>query len=53
EDDDPMQVPLVLSSFWVPVYDLPPRLFYENVARQFGNPIEFFVEYDSKTAKSW
>ncbi|GMI93514.1 hypothetical protein HRI_003020700 [Hibiscus trionum] len=46
--EDPLLVPLNLVNFWVQVHDLPPGLMSEPMARQFGNFVGQFVEYDSK-----
>ncbi|MBA0776537.1 hypothetical protein Gotri_011520 [Gossypium trilobum] len=43
-----MHVPLVFSSFYVQVYNLPPSFFSENVAKQLGNFIGRLLEYDTK-----
>ncbi|KAH1106856.1 hypothetical protein J1N35_010624 [Gossypium stocksii] len=47
EDEDPMQIPLVFANFWVQVHDLPSGSFLKVVARQFGNFIGKFIEYDT------
>ncbi|MFQ6622463.1 hypothetical protein Gotur_001805 [Gossypium turneri] len=41
-------VPLVSSTFWVEVHDLPLGFFLETVAKQLGNFIGRFLEYDLK-----
>lgn len=45
---DPMEVPLLNVAFWVQVHSLPMRLFSEAMAKQFGNFIGEFMEYDTK-----
>ncbi|GMI67915.1 hypothetical protein HRI_000460800 [Hibiscus trionum] len=46
--EDPLLVSLDHAYFWVQIHDLPPGLMSEAMARQFGNFIGQFVEYDSK-----
>ncbi|GMI72395.1 hypothetical protein HRI_000908800 [Hibiscus trionum] len=46
--EDPLQVSLDLAMFWVQIYDLPTGLMSEIMAKQFGNFIGKFIEYDSK-----
>ncbi|KAH1128926.1 hypothetical protein J1N35_000304 [Gossypium stocksii] len=48
EDDNPLEVPLNQAGFWVQIHNLPSGLYSENMARQFGDFIESFVDYDSK-----
>ncbi|MBA0635427.1 hypothetical protein Godav_024387 [Gossypium davidsonii] len=46
--EDPVKVLLVLSTFWVKVYELPQGLFSEFIAKELGDFIGKFMEYDSK-----
>ncbi|KAH1046862.1 hypothetical protein J1N35_037646 [Gossypium stocksii] len=48
ENEDPMFIPLFYSDWWVQIHDLPPGVFRESVAVQFGNFISKFSEYDMK-----
>lgn len=48
EEDDPMEVPLVFSTFSVQVHDLPPKFFSKTMAKLFGDFIREFVYYYSK-----
>lgn len=41
-----MQVPLVLTPFWVQIHDVPIGLFSENLAINLGNFLGNFMEYD-------
>ncbi|KAK5793209.1 hypothetical protein PVK06_034347 [Gossypium arboreum] len=45
-EEDPLQVPLFFTPFWVQIYDVPIRLFFENLAVQLGNFVGSFLEYD-------
>lgn len=44
--EDPLQVPLVLTPFWVQVHDVPIGLFSKNLATQLGNFLGNFIEHD-------
>ncbi|MFQ6638511.1 hypothetical protein Gotur_015740, partial [Gossypium turneri] len=44
--EDPMQVPLVFTPFWVQKHDVPIGLFSENLAVNLGNFLGDFMEYD-------
>ncbi|KAL4334119.1 hypothetical protein GQ457_07G004660 [Hibiscus cannabinus] len=46
DGEDHALIPLVYSDFWVQVYDLPSGLMSEAIAKQFGNFIGRFLEYD-------
>ncbi|MBA0672213.1 hypothetical protein Goklo_000004 [Gossypium klotzschianum] len=46
--EDPLEVDLLYTEFWVQIYNLPPGFFTEAIARQFGDFIGAFVEYDVK-----
>lgn len=48
ENEDPMQVSLIYSFFWVQIHDLSSGYFSENVAKQLGNFIGSFEKYDTK-----
>ncbi|XP_017628855.1 uncharacterized protein At4g02000-like [Gossypium arboreum] len=43
----PSAVPLWTTIFWVQVHNLPPGFFTEGMARQLGNFIGIFYEYDA------
>ncbi|MBA0867770.1 hypothetical protein Goshw_003827 [Gossypium schwendimanii] len=40
--EDPMEVPLVFTNFWVQIHDLPSGLMFKDMARQFRNFIGKF-----------
>ncbi|MBA0642824.1 hypothetical protein Goklo_027165 [Gossypium klotzschianum] len=40
-------VPLSLSEFWVQIHGLPPGLMTETMAKQFGDFLGQFLEYDT------
>ncbi|MBA0845250.1 hypothetical protein Goarm_022376, partial [Gossypium armourianum] len=44
--EDPLQVPLVLTPFWVQVHDVPTGLFSKILAAQLGNFLGNFMEHD-------
>ncbi|XP_012435591.1 uncharacterized protein At4g02000-like [Gossypium raimondii] len=46
--DDPLEVDLLFTEFWIQIHNLPPGMFTEKIARQFGEFIGVFVDYDSK-----
>ncbi|MBA0639865.1 hypothetical protein Goklo_022865, partial [Gossypium klotzschianum] len=48
EEEDPMEVPLTYSFFWVQVHDLLPEMMSKVVAKQFGDFIGSFIEYYMK-----
>ncbi|MBA0553787.1 hypothetical protein Golob_012936, partial [Gossypium lobatum] len=47
--EKPLQVPLLLVCFWVQVHELPPSFFSEQLARQLGDFLGAFMEYDTKS----
>ncbi|MFQ6658913.1 hypothetical protein Gotur_027997, partial [Gossypium turneri] len=47
--EDPTKVPLIFVNFWVQVHELPVRCFSKTIARQLGDFIEKFLEYDLKS----
>ncbi|MBA0674863.1 hypothetical protein Goari_016435 [Gossypium aridum] len=47
EGEDPMKIPLVFVPFWVQIHDVPVGLFSENFAKQLGNFVGVFLEYDA------
>ncbi|KAH1039341.1 hypothetical protein J1N35_041084 [Gossypium stocksii] len=49
EGEDSVNVPLRFFTFWVQVYDLSMGLFLESTAKQLGNFVGEFLEYDSKS----
>lgn len=44
--EDPLQVPLVFTPFWVQIHEVPIGLYSENLATQMGNFLGNFLEYD-------
>ncbi|MBA0576869.1 hypothetical protein Golob_025280, partial [Gossypium lobatum] len=44
--ENPSEVPLVFTEFWIQVHDLLPGLVSETMARQFGDFLGKFLEYD-------
>ncbi|MFQ6619409.1 hypothetical protein Gotur_000470 [Gossypium turneri] len=48
QGEDPLEVDLLYTEFWVQIYNLPPGFFTESIAKQFGDFIGVFVEYDTK-----
>ncbi|MBA0747522.1 hypothetical protein Gogos_004433 [Gossypium gossypioides] len=48
--EDPMEVPLVFTNFWVQIHDLPLGLMSKDMARQFGN---FIGKFWSMIQKLW
>ncbi|KAH1130500.1 hypothetical protein J1N35_001878 [Gossypium stocksii] len=48
DGDEPMVVPLFIVDFWVLIHDLPDGFMPEMVAKQLGNFIGVFIEYDVK-----
>ncbi|MBA0640490.1 hypothetical protein Goklo_023422 [Gossypium klotzschianum] len=47
EEEDPMEVPLVFSAFWIQVHDLIPGFFSESMEKLFGDFIREFIDYDT------
>ncbi|MBA0597505.1 hypothetical protein Gorai_007308, partial [Gossypium raimondii] len=47
-NEDPMEVPLIYSFFWVQIHDLPSGMMSEAVAKQFRAFFGSFVEYDAE-----
>ncbi|MBA0790797.1 hypothetical protein Gohar_015422 [Gossypium harknessii] len=45
--EDPMKIPLVFVPFWVQIHDVPVGLFSKNFAKQLGNFVGVFLEYDA------
>ncbi|MBA0674691.1 hypothetical protein Goari_016274, partial [Gossypium aridum] len=48
DGDEPMVMPLFTVDFWVLFHDLPHGFMLEMVAKQLGNFIGLFLEYDVK-----
>ncbi|MBA0879418.1 hypothetical protein Goshw_011297 [Gossypium schwendimanii] len=46
--EDPLEVDLLFTEFWVQIYNLPLGFFTETIAKQFGDFIGVFVDYDAK-----
>ncbi|MBA0842187.1 hypothetical protein Goarm_002031, partial [Gossypium armourianum] len=44
--EDPLQIPLVLTPFWVQIYNIPTGLFSDSLAVQLGNFLGNFMEHD-------
>ncbi|MBA0749220.1 hypothetical protein Gogos_003169 [Gossypium gossypioides] len=51
KNENPIQVLLIFSAFWIQVYDLSPGFFSEIMAKQLGNFIGRFLVYDRKQLK--
>ncbi|KAH1075468.1 hypothetical protein J1N35_027796 [Gossypium stocksii] len=47
EGEDPDSVPLWYSAFWVQIHNLPVGVTSEGTARQFGDFVRKFLEYDT------
>ncbi|XP_016747968.1 uncharacterized protein [Gossypium hirsutum] len=45
--EDPILVPLSTSKFWIQIHDLPIGMMTKATAKQFGNFLGQFVEYDA------
>ncbi|MBA0876748.1 hypothetical protein Goshw_000579 [Gossypium schwendimanii] len=45
--ENPSIVPLIFTEFWVQVHDLPPGMVSETMAKQFGDFLGKFLEYDT------
>ena len=50
--EDPVDVPLFFSPFWLQVHDLPSCLFSEVVGTALGNYAGTFISYNSKNKKT-
>lgn len=46
EGEDPVLVPIIHTNFWVQIHDFPPDCMSEGMARQLGNFIGNFLDYD-------
>ncbi|MBA0818690.1 hypothetical protein Gohar_021848 [Gossypium harknessii] len=44
--EDPLQIPLVLTPFWVQIYNIPTSFFSDILAVQLGNFLGNFMEHD-------
>lgn len=44
--EDPSQVLVLHTNFWVQIHNLPPRCMSEGMARQLGNFIRIFTNYN-------
>ncbi|MBA0722862.1 hypothetical protein Golax_003502, partial [Gossypium laxum] len=44
---DPLETPLLKAGFWVQVHNLPSGMYSESIAKQFGDFIGEFVEYQA------
>lgn len=51
EGDDPLTVPLSWVDFWILIYDVPMGFMSEAVARQLGDFVGSFLEYDSSSSQ--
>lgn len=47
QGEDPLQVPLIYSIFWVQIHNLPLGYMSKGMTRQFSNFIGTFLEYDA------
>lgn len=45
--NDPIQVPIFATNFWVQIHNLPPGCMSEGMARQLGNFFGEFLDYDT------
>ncbi|MBA0680104.1 hypothetical protein Goari_011826 [Gossypium aridum] len=48
EGDDPLEVSLLYTVFWVQIHNLPSGMYLEAMAKQFRDFIEFSLNYDAK-----
>ncbi|MBA0661507.1 hypothetical protein Goklo_005795, partial [Gossypium klotzschianum] len=48
QGEDPLEVDLLFTEFWIQIHNLPPRMFTIIIAKQFGDFIGTFVDYDVK-----
>ncbi|MBA0780481.1 hypothetical protein Gotri_004575, partial [Gossypium trilobum] len=46
--DNPLEVDLLFTEFWIQIHNLPPRMFTAKIPKQFGDFIGNFVDYDVK-----
>ncbi|PPR82078.1 hypothetical protein GOBAR_AA38636 [Gossypium barbadense] len=46
-DEDHLEVPLQFTEFWIQVHDLPAGVMTATMAKQFGDFVGQFLEYDS------
>ncbi|MBA0552042.1 hypothetical protein Golob_022884, partial [Gossypium lobatum] len=46
DGEDPLKVPLIYVNFWVKIHEVPLGFFSEALARQVGDFIGKFIEYD-------
>ncbi|MBA0549439.1 hypothetical protein Golob_020470 [Gossypium lobatum] len=49
QGEDPLEVDLLYTEFWVQIHNLPLGMFTEAIAKQFGDFIGDFMDYDVKT----
>ncbi|MBA0675514.1 hypothetical protein Goari_017054 [Gossypium aridum] len=49
QGEDPLEVDLLYTEFWVQIHNLPLGMFTEAIAKQFGDFIGAFMDYDVKT----
>ncbi|MBA0854612.1 hypothetical protein Goshw_002569, partial [Gossypium schwendimanii] len=47
-EEDPMEVPLISSAFWIKVHYLPLGFFSKSMVKLFGDFIGEFIDYDMK-----
>lgn len=45
---DPLEIQLLKARFWVQVHNLLGGMYSETMAKQFGNFIGDFIDYDAK-----
>lgn len=48
EGEDPLGIPLFHATFWIQVHSLPSGTYTEAMAKQFGNFVWVFRDYDAK-----
>ncbi|KAA3473094.1 nucleolin-like [Gossypium australe] len=49
DDEDPLEVSLLYTTFWVQIQNFPTGMLSEAMARQFGDFIGTFLDYDEKS----
>ncbi|MBA0792610.1 hypothetical protein Gohar_017094, partial [Gossypium harknessii] len=49
QGEGPLEVDLLFTSLWIQIHNFPPGMFMATIAKQFGDFIGTFVDYDVKT----
>ncbi|KAA3453178.1 reverse transcriptase [Gossypium australe] len=47
QGENPMEIPLIYSLIWTQIHDIPMGFLFENLARQLGDFLGKFLEYDT------